>query len=173
MSWTWSTSQRESSPSPSPAVWRSRATLPTCRRLRPCCAPNTDTTTWYAPLCVNCQTEWSIRAAQISRSSADLAQSQQHVCKLCRHSSGYVTSFYDSSHLSLFCCSHNPSPHLNLTVYQPLLLLLNKVSYLVSHWDLKVGNLPAVLRVFNCLCVSFICNGNRKGFKMDLCAHSW
>lgn len=48
MSWTWSTSQRESSPSPSPAAWRRRAMLPTCRRLPPCCAPNTVTTTWYA-----------------------------------------------------------------------------------------------------------------------------
>lgn len=52
-SWTWSTSPRGSSPSPSPAAWRSRATPPTCGRSPPCCAPSTDTTTWYAfPVCV-------------------------------------------------------------------------------------------------------------------------
>lgn len=51
-SWTWSTSQSASSPSPSPAVWRSRATPPTCARSPPCCAPNTATTTWYSSLCV-------------------------------------------------------------------------------------------------------------------------
>lgn len=107
-SWTWSTSQSGSSPSPSPAVWRSRATPPTCGRSPPCCAPNTATTTWYSSLCVFSSGKCCGPTPRRNESFPDqpfvswsLSQFPPHMYKLFAQQRPYVTSLNSSTFLLL------------------------------------------------------------------------